>query len=194
MTGRQFRVDRGGPITDIVARPPGGRPLIHKLLSDNPARYADVADVRELLDVSDHEAYGDGIRAVAVVGVHSAPERRLPVHLDESAVRPGGGAGRWGGGAGAVRPISLHEPMTVSTPSRHRRIPPYGMAAVAPGALGSNRLERADGGVVELGGSDSADAGPGDVLVIETPGGGGYGPPPHDNHPAGEETDDPRAL
>ncbi|UUU35334.1 hydantoinase B/oxoprolinase family protein [Streptomyces sp. CA-210063] len=147
---------------------------------------------------------GDGFPGASVVQTHMTNSRltdpevlewRLPVHLDEFAVRRGsGGAGRWRGGDGAVRRIRFHEPMTVSTLSQHRRIAPYGMAGGAPGALGANRVERADGGVVELGGSDSADVGPGDVLVIETPGGGGYGPPPRDNHPAGEETDDPRAL
>ncbi|MDX2937690.1 hydantoinase B/oxoprolinase family protein [Streptomyces ipomoeae] len=146
---------------------------------------------------------GDGFPGAPVVQTHMTNSRltdpevlewRLPVRLDEFAVRRGsGGAGQWRGGDGAVRRIRFHEPMTVSTLSQHRRIPPYGMAGGAPGALGANRVERADGDVVELGGSDSLDIGPGDVLVIETPGGGGYGPPPSDNHPAGEETDDPRA-
>jgi 5-oxoprolinase (ATP-hydrolysing) len=84
--------------------------------------------------------------------------------------------------------------MTVSTLSQHRRVPPYGMAGGEPGALGANRVERADGTVTELGASDTADVGPGDVLVIETPGGGGYGPPSHDPHQAGEEIDDLRAF
>jgi 5-oxoprolinase (ATP-hydrolysing) len=84
--------------------------------------------------------------------------------------------------------------MTVSTLSQHRRVRPYGMAGGEPGALGANRVERADGTVTVLGGSDSADVGPGDVLVIETPGGGGYGPPPTDPHQAGEENDDLRAF
>ncbi|PNV35598.1 5-oxoprolinase [Streptomyces sp. DH-12] len=121
-------------------------------------------------------------------------EWRLPVRLEEFAVRRGsGGAGRWRGGDGAVRRIRFLEPMTVSTLSQHRRVPPYGMAGGAPGATGANRIERVDGTVTPLAGSDSADVGPGDVLVIETPGGGGYGPPP-DPRRAGEETDDPRAF
>ncbi|MFF5520656.1 hydantoinase/oxoprolinase N-terminal domain-containing protein [Streptomyces coeruleorubidus] len=85
MTGRQFRVDRGGTFTDIVARRPDGRLLTHKLLSDSPARNADAA--------------ADGVRTLL-----------------------------------------------------------------------------------------------GDVLVIETPGGGGYGPPSPDPHQAGEEIDDLRAF
>ncbi|MCF2536389.1 hydantoinase B/oxoprolinase family protein [Streptomyces sp. FB2] len=147
---------------------------------------------------------GDGFPGAPVVQTHMTNSRltdpevlewRLPVRLDEFAVRPGsGGAGRWRGGDGAVRRIRFLEPMTVSTLSQHRRVPPYGMVGGAPGALGGNRVEHADGTVTTLAGSDSADVGPGDVLVIETPGGGGYGPPPRDPHQAGEEIDDLRAF
>jgi 5-oxoprolinase (ATP-hydrolysing) len=65
--------------------------------------------------------------------------------------------------------------MTVSTLSGHRRVAPYGMAGGSPGALGANRVECADGTVTQMAGCDSVDVQPGDVLVIETPGGGGYG-------------------
>ena len=105
-------------------------------------------------------------------------EWRFPVLLREFAVRRGsGGAGRWRGGDGAVRRIRFTEPMAVSTLSGHRRVPPYGMAGGSPGALGRNRVERADGKTVELAGCDSTEVQPGDNLVIETPGGGGYGTP-----------------
>ena len=67
--------------------------------------------------------------------------------------------------------------MDVTILSGHRRVPPYGMAGGSPGELGRNRVERADGSTVELRGCDSADVQPGDNLVIETPGGGGYGRP-----------------
>ncbi|MFF6994242.1 hydantoinase B/oxoprolinase family protein [Streptomyces sp. NPDC008313] len=146
---------------------------------------------------------GDGFPGAPVVQTHMTNSRltdpevlewRLPVLLDAFAIRHGsGGAGRWRGGDGAVRRIRFREPMTVSTLSQHRVLPPYGMAGGAPGALGANRVERADGTVTELGGSDVAEVGPGDVLVVETPGGGGYGPSPRDTDPAGEETDDLRA-
>ncbi|MGV9243841.1 hydantoinase B/oxoprolinase family protein [Streptomyces sp. NPDC003710] len=146
---------------------------------------------------------GDGFPGAPVVQTHMTNSRltdpevlewRLPVLLDEFAVRYGsGGAGRWRGGDGAVRRIRFREPMTVSTLSQHRRVPPYGMAGGGPGALGANRVERADGTVLHLEGSDAAEVGPGDVLVVETPGGGGYGPPPTDPHRAGEENDDLRA-
>ncbi|MFF9131011.1 hydantoinase B/oxoprolinase family protein [Streptomyces sp. NPDC014806] len=147
---------------------------------------------------------GDGFPGASVVQTHMTNSRltdpevlewRLPVLLEEFAVRRGsGGAGRWPGGDGAVRRIRFRAPMTVSTLSQHRRVPPYGMAGGDPGALGANRVERADGTVTALGGSDSTDVAPGDVLVIETPGGGGYGPPPAGPSEQEKETDDLRAL
>ncbi|WP_406433428.1 hydantoinase B/oxoprolinase family protein [Streptomyces sp. NBC_00631] len=153
---------------------------------------------------------GDGFHGTSAVQTHMTNSRltdpevlewRLPVRLDEFAVRRhSGGAGHWHGGDGAVRRVRFLEPMTVSTLSQHRRVPPYGMAGGEPGALGANRVERADGTVTELGGSDAASVGPDDVLVIETPGGGGYGrPSPGTRSPqrpsrAGEENDDLRAI
>lgn len=156
---------------------------------------------------------GDGFDGASVVQTHMTNSRltdpevlewRLPVLLEEFAVRRGsGGSGRWRGGDGAVRRIRFREPMTVSTLSQHRRVAPYGMAGGGPGALGVNRVERADGTVQALDGSDFADAGPGDVLVIETPGGGGYGPATPGTHEAsgtpeatdpGEASDDLQAF
>ncbi|HWS91609.1 MAG TPA: hydantoinase B/oxoprolinase family protein, partial [Mycobacterium sp.] len=131
---------------------------------------------------------GDGFDGASVVQTHMTNSRltdpevlewRFPVLLREFAIRHGsGGAGRWHGGDGAVRRIEFTEPMTVSTLSGHRRVPPYGMAGGSPGELGRNRVERADGSIVELAGCDSTEVGPGETLVIETPGGGGYGTPP----------------
>ncbi|MFF0296183.1 hydantoinase B/oxoprolinase family protein [Kitasatospora sp. NPDC004614] len=110
-------------------------------------------------------------------------EWRLPVLLDEFAVRSGsGGTGRHRGGDGVVRRIRFREPMTVSVLSSHRRVPPYGMAGGAPGALGSNRLLRRDGTVEPLAGFETVHAEPDDVLEVETPGGGGYGEPQPPQH------------
>jgi 5-oxoprolinase (ATP-hydrolysing) len=67
--------------------------------------------------------------------------------------------------------------MTTVVVSGHRRVPPYGMAGGEPGQLGRNYIERADGTVEQLSGTDMAEVNPGDVIVIETPGGGGYGAP-----------------
>ncbi|MFB6613017.1 hydantoinase B/oxoprolinase family protein [Streptomyces sp. NPDC056367] len=105
-------------------------------------------------------------------------ELRLPVLVEGFSIRAGsGGAGRWRGGDGAVRRLRFREPMTVSTLSGHRRVPPYGMAGGHPGALGANRVERADGNTSPMAACDSVAVLPGDLLVVETPGGGGYGKP-----------------
>jgi 5-oxoprolinase (ATP-hydrolysing) len=128
---------------------------------------------------------GDGFDGVPVVQTHMTNSRltdpevlewRYPVLVESFAVRAGsGGAGRWRGGDGAVRRLRFREPVTVSTLSGHRRVPPYGMAGGQPGGLGRNYVERVDGSVVELAGADSIEVDTGDVLVVETPGGGGYG-------------------
>jgi 5-oxoprolinase (ATP-hydrolysing) len=130
---------------------------------------------------------GDGFAGTSVVQTHMTNSRltdpevlewRFPVLLEEFAIRRGsGGAGRWRGGDGAVRKIRFREAMTVSTLSGHRRVPPYGLAGGSPGDLGRNRVQRADGTLVDLAGCDSVDVQPGDTLIIETPGGGGYGQP-----------------
>lgn len=130
---------------------------------------------------------GPGFDGASAVQTHMTNSRltdpevlewRLPVLLEEFSVRSGsGGQGRWRGGDGTVRKIRFREPMTVSTLSGHRRVPPYGMAGGAPGALGVNHVERADGTSVPMAGCDSVEVRTGDVLVVETPGGGGYGEP-----------------
>ncbi|MET9881823.1 hydantoinase B/oxoprolinase family protein [Streptomyces sp. NPDC006430] len=130
---------------------------------------------------------GPGFNGASAVQTHMTNSRltdpevlewRLPVLLEEFSVRTGsGGGGRWHGGDGTVRRIRFREPMTVSLLSGHRRVPPYGMAGGAPGALGAGRVERADGTVLPMAGCASVDVDIGDVLVVETPGGGGYGAP-----------------
>ncbi len=106
-------------------------------------------------------------------------EFRFPVRLESYAIRAGsGGAGRWRGGDGGVRRIRFLEPMTASILANHRRIAPHGLAGGSPGAPGRNWVERVDGTRVELGPADRAEMAPGDVFVIETPGGGGFGPAP----------------
>jgi 5-oxoprolinase (ATP-hydrolysing) len=128
---------------------------------------------------------GSGYDGTSVVQTHMTNSRltdpevlewRFPVLVDSFAIRRGsGGNGRWRGGDGAVRRLRFREPMTVTTLSQHRRVPPYGMAGGEPGALGRNLVHRADGTVVELAGCDSAEVNLGDILEIHTPGGGGYG-------------------
>jgi 5-oxoprolinase (ATP-hydrolysing) len=106
-------------------------------------------------------------------------ERRFPVRLREFSIRRGsGGAGVSRGGDGAVRQLEFLRPLTLSLLSQRRGPhPPYGTAGGKPGALGGNRLQRADGSEIELPGIAQVHVEPGDVLTIATPGGGGFGPP-----------------
>jgi 5-oxoprolinase (ATP-hydrolysing) len=106
-------------------------------------------------------------------------EWRFPVRVEEFRVRAGsGGGGAHRGGDGAVRRLRFLEPLTAAIVSSSRRVPPYGLAGGLPGACGRNAVERRDGGTEELPGVAQTLMAPGDVLVIETPGGGGYGTPP----------------
>lgn len=103
-------------------------------------------------------------------------ETRFPVRVDEFSIRHGsGGAGKWQGGDGIIRRLRLLEEMTVTVLSSHRVVPPHGAEGGAPGQVGRNAVERADGRIEPLAGNDAAQMQPGDVFVMETPGGGGFG-------------------
>ncbi|MGP3981813.1 hydantoinase B/oxoprolinase family protein [Streptomyces sp. KR80] len=131
---------------------------------------------------------GEGFDGADAVQTHMTNSRltdpevlewRYPVRVEDFSVRDGsGGRGRWHGGCGVTRRIRFLEPMTVALLTGHRRAAPYGMAGGEPGELGANLIERADGTVEARDGCDVVDVGAGDVLVVRTPGGGGYGPPP----------------
>ncbi len=140
--------------------------------------------------ISGGSGAGPGFDGTAVVQTHMTNSRltdpevlefRFPVRLESYALRRGsGGAGTWRGGDGGVRRVRFLEAMTASILSNGRVVPAFGLAGGAPGALGINLLERADGRVEPLQHIGSAEMAPGDVFVIETPGGGGYGPPADD--------------
>jgi len=103
-------------------------------------------------------------------------EWRFPVLLESFAIRQNsGGKGQYRGGDGVVRRIRFREPMTASILSEHRRVPPYGMAGGQAGQTGKNWVQRVDGTREELTGTATVEMQAGDVFVIETPGGGGYG-------------------
>jgi 5-oxoprolinase (ATP-hydrolysing) len=103
-------------------------------------------------------------------------EWRYPVRLESYAIRHGsGGQGRWHGGDGAVRRLRFLEEMTVTTLASHRRVPAFGLNGGHPGALGRHWVEHPDGTTTEMTGCDSQPLSPGDVFVMETPGGGGFG-------------------
>ena len=103
-------------------------------------------------------------------------ELRYPVRLEHFGVRRGsGGAGAHHGGDGCVRRIRFLEPMEAVIVASRRTVPPFGMAGGQPGAAGRQWVERADGRIDAMTGTDRADLAPGDALIVETPGGGGYG-------------------
>jgi len=105
-------------------------------------------------------------------------EHRYPVRVERFELRAGsGGAGRWRGGDGVVRELTFLAPMSLSVLTQHRVERPYGCEGGAPGEPGRQRVVRADGEVVELGPVGGCEVGPGDRLVLETPGGGGWGRP-----------------
>jgi len=135
--------------------------------------------------ISGGSGAGPGFDGTSVVQTHMTNSRltdpevlefRFPVRLDAYEIRAGsGGAGQHRGGDGGVRRVRFLEAMTASILSNGRVVPAFGMAGGEAGALGINRVERVDGSSEALGHIGSAEMAPGDVFVIETPGGGGYG-------------------
>jgi 5-oxoprolinase (ATP-hydrolysing) len=105
-------------------------------------------------------------------------EWRFPVRLEEYRIRRGsGGAGRQRGGDGGERRVRFLERMTAVMLANHRRIAPFGVAGGMPGAVGRNWVERAGGAREEFGATFQVEMEPGDVFVVQTPGGGGFGAP-----------------
>jgi 5-oxoprolinase (ATP-hydrolysing) len=103
-------------------------------------------------------------------------ERRFPVRVEAFSVRRGsGGAGARRGGDGAVRRIGFLAPMEAALLSTRREHAPQGLAGGGPALPGRQRLIAATGEVKDLPGCFSITVQPGDVIEIETPGGGGFG-------------------
>lgn len=86
-----------------------------------------------------------------------------------------GGKGKYSGGNGVVRRIRFLEPMTANILSGHRLVPPFGLNGGEAGQVGRNWIERHDGTQETLDSTATVEMNPGDVFVIETPGGGGFG-------------------
>ncbi|WP_334188102.1 hydantoinase B/oxoprolinase family protein [Noviherbaspirillum sp.] len=135
--------------------------------------------------ISGGSGAGKGFNGTDVVQTHMTNSRltdpeilewRYPVRLDSYEINPGsGGRGKWHGGNGGIRRVRFLEKMTASILSNNRIVPPFGAAGGEPGRCGRNYVVRADGRCEELGFVASTNVEPGDVFVIETPGGGGYG-------------------
>jgi 5-oxoprolinase (ATP-hydrolysing) len=128
-----------------------------------------------------------GFAGTSVVQTHMTNSRltdpevlefRFPVRLESYEIRSGsGGAGRWRGGDGGVRKVRFLEPMTASILSNGRVHGAFGMAGGQAGQVGRNSVLRSDGTREELGHIASVPMQPGDMFIIETPGGGGFGAP-----------------
>jgi 5-oxoprolinase (ATP-hydrolysing) len=105
-------------------------------------------------------------------------EHRYPVRLLRCAVRDGsGGAGQHRGGHGMIREFEFLAPVSVSILSQRRESRPYGIAGGGGGEPGRQTRVFGDGTMMRLGSNAAYEAAPGERLLIETPGGGGYGAP-----------------
>lgn len=105
-------------------------------------------------------------------------EWRFPVRVESFEIRKGsGGRGRFNGGDGVTRKIRFNEAVSVNIISGHRQVPPYGLDGGQAAQVGSNWVEHVDSKITQLTGSDSIELESGDIFVIETPGGGGFGAP-----------------
>jgi 5-oxoprolinase (ATP-hydrolysing) len=105
-------------------------------------------------------------------------ELRYPVRLEEFSIRRGsGGAGRWQGGHGSRRRIRFLRPMEAIIVASRRNVAPHGLMGGHDGAPGRQWVERADGSIHVMGGCDQASVAAGEMLGLETPGGGGWGAP-----------------
>jgi 5-oxoprolinase (ATP-hydrolysing) len=130
---------------------------------------------------------GDGFDGASAVHSHMTNTRmtdpevletRFPVRVDEFSIRKGsGGAGKFTGGDGIVRKLCFLEPMTVTVLTSHRKIPPHGAAGGGTGATGENSVARVNGQIEMLAGNDVVQVEAGDVFILKSPGGGGFGKP-----------------
>ena len=130
---------------------------------------------------------GAGIDFDGTDGVHShmtnsrltdpeVLETRYPVLLESFSLRPdSGGKGKYSGGNGVVRRIRFLEPMTANILSGHRVVPPFGLNGGEAGIVGRNWILRQNGIEEKLDSTATVEMKAGDVFVIETPGGGGFG-------------------
>jgi 5-oxoprolinase (ATP-hydrolysing) len=130
---------------------------------------------------------GPGFEGASAVHTHMTNSRltdpevlelRYPVLIDAFRIRRGsGGRGQWLGGDGVIRRIRFREPMIVAVLANNRLIAPFGLAGGGPGKVGKTYIERSDGSIENLGSYGQTEVRPGDAIVVETPGGGGFGVP-----------------
>jgi 5-oxoprolinase (ATP-hydrolysing) len=131
---------------------------------------------------------GPGFEGASAVHTHMTNSRltdpevlelRYPVRIDAFRIRRGsGGHGRWRGGDGVIRRIRFLEPMIVAILANNRVIAPFGLQGGQPGKVGKSYVQRIDGSIENLGSCGQREVRAGDTIVIETPGGGGFGASP----------------
>ena len=103
-------------------------------------------------------------------------ELRFPVTLEDFKVRKkSGGEGKWNGGNGTIRKIRFEKTVTMVILSNRRKVAPFGLNEGKNGKKGINKIIRSDGVIEKLNYADKAIMKKGDILIIETPGGGGFG-------------------
>jgi len=103
-------------------------------------------------------------------------EHRYPVRLNEFSIRKNsGGQGKWNGGNGVKREVEFLESVELTILSQHRKVAPYGLEGGESGALGKQIIIRNDGTEEPMSGIEGKTMSPGDRIIIETPGGGGFG-------------------
>ncbi|WP_417460297.1 hydantoinase B/oxoprolinase family protein [Kordiimonas sp.] len=129
---------------------------------------------------------GDGFDGTAAIQSHMTNSRltdvevmewRYPVVIEEFGIRRNsGGNGRWQGGDGASRRIRFMEEMELAILSGHRDVGPPGLQGGERGLPGKTTVFYPDGNQAELGAADSVTLPKGGSVLIETPGGGGFGP------------------
>jgi 5-oxoprolinase (ATP-hydrolysing) len=128
---------------------------------------------------------GGGFNGASAVHTHMTNSRltdpeilelRYPVMIEEFRLRRGsGGYGRWPGGDGVIRRIRFREPMTVAILANSRVVAPFGLQGGCPGMVGKNYIQRSNGRIEDLGSFGQREVHPGDAIIVETPGGGGFG-------------------
>ena len=145
------------------------------------------ADYQYYETIAGGSGAGPGFAGTAAVQTHMTNSRltdpeileaRFPVLVESFAIRRGaGGVGEFTGGDGVVRRIRFRQAMRAGILSNRRRVAPFGLNGGEAGASGINRVESADGRIEMLSATADVAMTAGDVFVIETPGGGGFGAP-----------------
>jgi N-methylhydantoinase B len=103
-------------------------------------------------------------------------ELRFPVVVEEFSIRQhSGGTGINQGGNGVIRKIRFLESMTAGILSNRRHVLPFGLAGGTPGKAGVNYIKKSNNTIEKLDSKATVEMYPGDIFVVETPGGGGYG-------------------